>query len=526
MISLFRPRLRTVLLIVNLAVLVLPLGSIFFFRIYENQLVQETERELISQAAIIAAIFEQEIIAREPGYAGYGVRLVEPPPKKVEGRYTPIEPELDLAADETLPPRPDGRTPEETANAVARQVGRGLSRVLSKAQLTTLAGMRLLDFDGVVVAGGAELGESFAHIDEVQKALRGRYASVIRQRISDSPPPSIASISRGTGIRIFVAFPITYEDRLWGVAYLSRTPKNVLKHLYAEREKVILAGFTILALTFLLALLTSSTISWPISRLVERTRRISAGDPEAMRPLNNPGTREMAQLAKGFSDMALSLHERSEYIRDFATHVSHEFKTPLTSIQGAAELLREHVDEMSETERTRFLRNIVEDTDRLQRLVSRLLELARADSLKPSDETFDVAGALGRLQAKHADPAFEIIVDHAASGTARMSEDTFDVVLSNLLENARQHNAREVRIEARRNGRTLDIAVADDGDGISPANRSKIFTPFFTTKREHGGTGLGLGIAKSLLEAHRGSIRLADSKAGAKFVVRLPVAQK
>ncbi|MCG8558862.1 MAG: HAMP domain-containing histidine kinase, partial [Hyphomicrobiales bacterium] len=332
------------------------------------------------------------------------------------------------------------------------------------------------------------------------------------------------SISRGTGIRIFVALPIIYKDRLWGVAYLSRTPKNVLKHLYAEREKVILAGFTILALTFLLALLTSSTISWPINRLIERTRRISAGDPEAMRPLSNPGTREMALLAKSFSDMALSLHERSEYIRDFATHVSHEFKTPLTSIQGAAELLREHVDEMSEGDRTRFLQNIVADTDRLQRLVSRLLELARADSLKPSDETFEVADALDRLQTKHADPAFAVVVDRTAAGTARMSEDTFDVVLSNLLENARQHNARTVRIEAKRNGRTLSIAVADDGDGISTANRPKIFTPFFTTKREHGGTGLGLGIARSLLEAHQGSIRLADSEAGAKFVLRLPLA--
>ncbi|MGI9381553.1 MAG: ATP-binding protein, partial [Methyloligellaceae bacterium] len=458
------------------------------------------------------------------GYSGYGARLAEPRPEKVEGRYTPVEPELDLAQQETLPPRPDGRTPEATADTVAQSAGRGMSRILSAAQRTTLAGMRVLDFNGIVVSGGAELGQSFAHIDEVRNALRGRYASVIRQRILDSPPPSIASISRGTGIRIFVALPITYKDRLWGVAYLSRTPKNILKHLYAEREKVILAGFTILALTFLLALLTSSTISWPISRLIERTRRVSAGDPEAMRPLNNPGTREMAQLAKSFSDMAISLHERSEYIRDFATHVSHEFKTPLTSIQGAAELLSEHVDEMSDAERTRFLRNITADTDRLQRLVSRLLELARADSLKPSDETFDVADALGRLQTKHADPAFEIILDRAASGTAKMSEDTFDVVLSNLLENARQHNAHKVQIGAKRNGKALDIAVADDGDGISAANRAKIFTPFFTTKREHGGTGLGLGIARSLLEAHRGSIRLADSKAGAKFVVRLPLA--
>ena len=524
MLGLFRPRLRTVLLIVNLAVLVLPLGSIFFFRIYENQLVQETERELISQGAVIAAVFERGIVAREPGYAGYGARLAGPLPEKVEGRYTPVEPELDLAEQETLPPRPDGRRPEATADSAARDVGRSMSRILSSAQRTTLAGMRVLDFNGIVVAGGAEIGQSFAHIEEVRKALAGRYASVIRQRISDSPPPSIASISRGTGIRIFVALPIIYNDRLWGVAYLSRTPKNVLKHLYAEREKVILAGFTILVLTFLLALLTSSTISWPINRLIERTRRISAGDPEAMRPLNNPGTREMALLARSFSDMALSLHERSEYIRDFATHVSHEFKTPLTSIQGAAELLREHVDEMSEAERTRFLQNISADTDRLQRLVSRLLELARADSLKPSDETFEVADALERLQTKHADPAFEIVVERTASGTARMSEDTFYVVLSNLLKNARQHNARKVRIEAKRNGRALDIAVADDGDGISAANRPKIFTPFFTTKREHGGTGLGLGIAKSLLEAHQGSIRLADSKAGAKFVLRLPLA--
>lgn len=521
----FRPRLRTVLLVVNLTVVILPLGGVFFFRIYENQLVQQTESELISQAAFIGAVYRQGIANRLPDHKNFGVALAKPNTPPHEPYYTHIAPQIDFAKNEQLPRPPDGLVPKAPADPTAREVGEAMTGILVTAQRTTLAGMKLLDFNGVAIAGRYGIGQSFAHIDEVARARAGRYASVIRKRITQSPTPPLASISRGTGIRVFVAMPVIENGRLWGVVYLSRTPRNIFKHLYAERGKVILAGLTILAITVLLVFLTSSTISRPIHRLIARTRQVSDGTSDAMRPLENPGTREMELLSQSFADMARSLRERSQYIRDFATHVSHEFKTPLTSIQGAAELLHEHFDDMSTAERNRFLQNIVADSERLKHLVTGLLELARADNAEPSSETLDVAEALQTVKTKYDESGIVIISGDVQGAAIGMLSDNFDMIFSNLLENSRQHGATLVRIDIARNGDRVEIGFADDGTGIPDANRKQIFTPFFTTKREQGGTGLGLGIVKSILDAHKGRIVLADSDTGTTFGITLPVAE-
>ena len=106
-----------------------------------------------------------------------------------------------------------------------------------------------------------------------------------------------------------------------------------------------------------------------------------------MVPLQDPVIKEIELLSKSFTQMANSLQERTGYIRDFATHVSHEFKTPLTSIQGAAELLEERGHTMSSEEKNKFFRNITNNCQRLKILVGRLLELARADNLEATQET-------------------------------------------------------------------------------------------------------------------------------------------
>lgn len=524
MTSDFRPRLRTVLLVVNLAVVALPLGGIFFFRIYENQLVRQTEGELISQAAVIAAAYRQKIAEYQPDRQDYGIALSELPPP-VDDYYTPITPQIDFAKNELLPPRPDGLISDILADPMAAAIGESMSGILVDAQKTTLAGMKLLDFNGVVIAGRHNLGESFVHIHEVERARLGLYTSVIRQRFSNKPAP-LASISRGTGIRVFIAMPVIQGDRLWGIVYLSRTPRNVFKHLYDELDKVIFAALTILGLTFLLVFLTAFTISRPIHQLIARTRLVSGGIHKAMQPLEKPGTREMELLSRSFADMARSLHERSQYIRDFATHVSHEFKTPLTAIQGAAELLHEHFDEMSAEEKNRFLQNIVADSERLKLLVTGLLELARADNAEPSVEPLDVARALRAMKTKFDEHDIMIIGGDAQAASIGMSSDNFDMIFSNLLENSRQHGATGVRIDIARNGDRVEIGFADDGTGIPAANRQQVFTPFFTTRREQGGTGLGLGIVKSILDAHKGQIELADGETGTKFIMTLPVAAR
>lgn len=518
----WRPRLATVVLAILIMVLALPLVGLFFFRLYENQLIRQTEGELIAQGAVIAAIYAQDV--RDAGISqdklGGPVEAENDDASRGDDSpYQPIEPSLDLASDYLMPTRPAGVA--ATADPAFAAIGASLSGILDSTQKTTLAGFRLLDPKGVVIAGRDEVGLSLAHVEEVREALAGRYASVLRQRIPDQPPPPLYSVSRGTKVRVFVAMPIAVDGHVAGVVYLSRTPNNIIKHLYGERGKVTLAAIAMLLGTLLIALVFLRTVSRPIYALMERTRRITAGDRDAIRPLDHHGTHEMAELSAAFLDMAEKLQARSDSIQTFATHVSHELKSPLTAIQGAAELLRDSGEAMDAAERKRFSGNIVTDAGRLNLLVRRLLDLARAENLAPSGESTSLDAALALLPV---DGRLAVSIEAGGGIGLRISAENAAIVLANLIDNSARHGATRVLLAATAAEDKVAVAVSDDGAGISPSNRSRIFEPFFTTRRESGGTGMGLGIVLALLKAHDGTIALVDSGRGTRFEISLPAA--
>ncbi len=520
-----RFRLRTIFFIVTLTVLLLPLAGIIFLRIYENELVRQTEAELIAQAAFLSAVYQNTLIDEKINQHVYGVTVT--PIVKLDKSTTldPILPTLDLNRVKVLPQRPDGLIPTDLPDPIAIAAGLEVLKIIVDAQKTTLAGMKVLDYQGIVVSGRFEVGRSFAHLPEIQQALKGNYYSVLRERISDSPPPKIASISRGTGIRVFIAYPIMRENRLWGVVHLSRTPKNVLVHLYAEKEKVFLFSIFILGLAVFIGLFTANMVSRPIARLIEKIKHVSQGDRSSITPLKSPGSLEVQMLSESFMKMASILFDRMDYLKEFAMHISHEFKTPVTSIQGSAELLQDHLDEMDASERKKFLANIISDAQRLQHLVKRLLDLARADNILPGNESIELHQLLKKLQAIYLEKNLEIIVENIDSSSVAMSEDNLTIILQNLFDNAMQHGATRANISAKKDENKLKLIVSDNGKGISKANKEKVFTPFFTTKRNENGTGLGLVIIKSLLEKHGGSIQVADKmpEAGATFILFIPV---
>ena len=510
-------RLRTILLVVMLSILFLPLGSLYFFRFYENDLVRKTETELISQSAVLASVYRELL----------GKNAIDNP-----FFYTPIQPQLDLSKDKILPRRPETRPLKNTNNnrdyLIAKKAGLRMLRILRNTQQFTLAGMRILDRNGTVVSGQSELGTSLAHVFEIKKALKGEYTSVIRERISDEPPPSIASISRGTGIRVFTAFPIMNGDTVYGVVYLSRTPQNILKNLYSIKEKVILFTLLLLGLTGLIVLFISSRLSRPIRELIDQTQKVTKGELEKIEVLRQPGTYELAKLSNSFAEMSEALNERSRYIQEFASHVSHEFKTPLTSMQGGLELLQEHKNNMSAEQQQRFINNLQEDTQRLKALVNRLLEQARADSLQSSTEVTNLLAALDVLKGRYKELNLDIIfneADDTFNSDVQIGKNALQSVMGNLCDNSLQHGASKIELSVSIENKHIHISFQDNGTGISEANQNKIFTPFFTTRRETGGTGLGLGIVESILKASNGQLRYKPSnssdKKGALFVISL-----
>ncbi|MER8446694.1 ATP-binding protein [Mesorhizobium sp. M1066] len=519
----WRPRLATVVVAILIMVMALPLVGLFFFRLYENQLIRQTEAELIAQGAAIAAIYAQDV--RDAGIAADKLGAPMPRPSGASSRsinpdplYRPIEPQLDLASDYVLPTRPAAMP--AIVDPTFAAIGTRLSGILDATQKTTLAGFRLLDPRGVVIAGRGEVGQSLGAAEEVRAALAGHYASALRLRIPDQPTPPLYSVSRGTKVRVFVALPVAVDGQVAGVVYVSRTPNNIIKHLYGERGKVTLAAIAILGGTLLIGLIFLRTVSRPIYALIDRTERIAAGDRAAIRPLDHHGTREMAELSAAFLDMAEKLQARSDSIQTFATHVSHELKSPLTAIQGAAELLRDSGGAMDDTERRRFSDNIVTDAGRLNLLVRRLLDLARAENLAPSGESTSIGAALALLPV---DNRLAVSVAGSEIGL-RISAENAAIVLANLIDNSARHGATAVSVSATSAGGKASILVSDDGAGISPSNRAHIFEPFFTTRREQGGTGMGLGIVLALLKAHDGMIALVDSERGTRFEIILPVA--
>lgn len=515
----WRPPLGLVIFAILSVVTALPLVGLFLFRLYDNQLIRQTEQELIAQGAVLSAVFADEV-ARARTHGPLVLGVAEAPAETGAEPYHPVIATLDLANDEPRGPRPEPVEPAGPTDPVWTAIGQDLTRLAVETQKTTLTGFRFLDPEGVVIGGREEVGQSLAGIEEVRAALDGHYRSVLRQRIPNHPEPPLASISRGAHVRVFAAMPVFVAGHVAGAVYLSRTPNNVLESLYAERRTVLIAALTILMVTLVIGYVFLRTLTRPIHELIRRTEQIQRGDRDAVRPLTHHGTREIAHLAQSFLDMAQNLFDRSDYIATFTAHVSHELKSPLTSIQGAAELLRDNGDAMSEPERSKFLGNIVSDTERLTALVRRLRDLAKADNPELGGKA-SVGAVVALLRQNTGILGFEATGEPEAE--IAMSEENAGIVLAHLADNAAQHGASGIRIHVvpAETG-VVSITVADDGAGISEGNRSRIFDPHFTTRRESGGTGMGLSIVDSLLRAHGGSIRLLPTDAGSAFEISIP----
>lgn len=500
--------------------ILIPFVSVVFLRLYENQLVRQAEAELIGQAAILAAAYERAIeTAPQNAFPLGPARPPHDPAVSDDERYAPIVAALDLTSSPILPPRAPADIALVPPRAEALRVGEGLTAITQSAQRTTLAGFRLLDANGAVIGGRDDIGRSFAHVPEVRAAMAGRFSAVMRQRDEEVPQPPLYSISRGTNVRVFVSMPVFVGDHVRGVVYASRTPDNILRQLYQERFKVGLAAVIVLAASLLIGVAFVRTIARPMRDLAVRAEAITQGGRDAIGPLRHYGTRELHSLAQSLMTMAKRLSERSDYIRTFANHVSHELKTPLTSLRGAAELMRDAAASMTPEDSKRFLSNMLADVDRMILLLDQLRELARADNPRLGGvvSVGEVASDLRRRFE-----ALQIVVSGGEFAIA-MSPENAGIVFGHLAENAANHGAKHLNVEAGAEGGMARIVVADDGEGVSPGNRTRVFEPFFTTRRAEGGTGMGLGIVDALVRAHGGDIALEDSERGARFVLRLPL---
>lgn len=512
-----RLRLRTILLAVLLFAAAMPAVGTVFLRVYENTLVRQTEVELVAQGAALAAA---------AGALWPGAPEPTPADRRAPGYYRPEPTAVDLRGGRVLPERPRAAPARTSADPDAVEAVRRLNPIIDRTTRTTLASVLVLDRNGRVLRGlGA--GGSLAGLPEVRQALAGRPATVMRDNADYRPTYSFEWLSRASSLRLHHARPITVGNRVVGVLLLSRSPRALFRGMYEDRGKLLLGLGVILGTLVVLSGLVSRGVTRPIEALSRASREVADGRGAV--PETPPTAAvEIQALYEDFRAMAAAIERRSRYLRDFAAAVSHEFKTPLAGIGGAVELLQDHGANMSPTERARFLDAIAAGNERLNHLVSRLLELARADMAAPeAGARTSVATVAWRVADALAAPGFAIEPDLPGGlPPIAMPEAALESVLAVLFENARQAGATRAGMAAAVQDGVVALTVFDDGPGIGEADRERLFEPFFTTRRDTGGTGLGLPIARSLLSASHGSIEIVDSDAGARFMLTLPLARE
>ncbi len=269
------PRLRTVLLIVNVVILAMPLAAIAGLQIYDSELVRQTEAELIAQGAFVDAAYRNALLEELTHTSGSSEdhgRPAQHAIEMVDGKFIPVAPRLDISKERVRPPAPDPTAAVAAPSAITLAAGARVEKVLKEAQRITFAGIRVVDVDGTIVAstGENQRGRAVADHEEVRRALAGEFVSILRQRISASPLPPLESISRRTKIRVFVAMPVLIDDRVVGAVVLSRTPMSMTKALYDNRLVFMAMLMSLLGGVALITLLTAVTIRRPIRALSSR----------------------------------------------------------------------------------------------------------------------------------------------------------------------------------------------------------------------------------------------------------------
>ncbi len=256
--------------------------------------------------------------------------------------------------------------------------------------------------------------------------------------------------------------------------------------------------------TIILGFLLWRLVLKPVYTLTAHADAIKEGRTDVPLPPQF-GTPEITALGQAVHEMGTTLMDREAGLRAYTNHVTHELKSPLTSLIGAAELLEEaddaDRDQLIDTIRT-SARNMETQLDALRRLA-----VAREPVGKGPVPLSSVVTALGDSGPLPITLIGDVVLP--------IDETAMAAVLGHLAGNAAAHGAENLTLTGFERG----VIVQDDGPGIAAGNRERVFDPFFTTRRESGSTGMGLAIVRTMLQAVGGEIVLTPSEEGAKFQI-------
>lgn len=388
------------------------------------------------------------------------------------------------------------------------------TRVDLRVYVTDARGLVIFDSDG-----GRDEGRDYSRWNDVLRTLRGEYGARATRRDPRDPASSVHC----------VAAPVIVEGRTVGVLSVCKPVAGLHQSIEESRRKVIWGALAAGAALLLLSYALSLWVTRPIGRLTAYARAVRDG---ARAPPPRLGRSEIGGLGAAFEEMREALEGR-RHVESFVQTLTHEIKSPLAAIRGAAELLGE---DLPAERRAGFVAGIRAETGRIQQVVDRLLELAALESRKglQAVETIDLA-ALAAEVAESLGPALaarriSVRRELAAGVLVRGERFLLRQALVNLLQNAADFSPAggEVVVRAGRAGAGAELAVLDRGPGVPDYALGRVFEKFYSLPRPESGkksSGLGLSFVREVAALHGGEARLENRPdGGARATLRLPAA--
>jgi signal transduction histidine kinase len=268
---------------------------------------------------------------------------------------------------------------------------------------------------------------------------------------------------------------------------------------------------------------TVGQILRPLRRLGAGTRRIASGDLGTR--IDETGDHDLDPIAESFNGMAEAVQSRIQRERRFSANVSHELRSPLTTVVGTADLLDRRREELPERE-AKLIAVLVEQVHRMSQMLLDLLEISRIGGDDPIQvETVDVSLlCLDVVRVRN-------LPDEIVAGdkpVIRTDGRRFERIVGNLVENAQRHGGGVEQVRVERLAETVRIYVEDRGPGIDPAQLEKLFEPFSRGEDAHhtSGAGLGLAIAREQANLLNAELIVENRESGGvRFIVEIPVAR-
>jgi signal transduction histidine kinase len=330
-----------------------------------------------------------------------------------------------------------------------------------------------------------------------------------------------------------MTIPITHDKEVMGVIVMIFSTKNIVAISDMLSQKTVVLFITMAILIFVFAFFYSAVLTKPLKRLRGAIEHLTEGymDEE----VSISGFYETDLISNSLNQMLLRMKNLEKSRQEFVSNVSHELKTPLTSVKVLADSLLMQENVAPELYRE-FLVDIAEEIERESKIINDLLSLVKLDktasdmNITSTNINDLLESVLKRLRPIAKKRNIELVFESFRPVVAEVDEVKLSLAISNLIENAIKYNVEDgwVRVSLNADHKYFYVKVADSGIGIPEDAQDFIFDRFYRVdkarSRGTGGTGLGLSITKNAIHMHKGAIKVySKENEGTTFTVRVPI---